>query len=83
MSWESEKERVFEMLDGVIAVLAVELGHEPTGPEIMARLASMAGCYIGASAEGHADPDAFIEKAAKPISHTARAVHQELTQQRH
>jgi hypothetical protein len=69
------------MLDGVLAVLAVELGHEPTPPEILARLAIMTGCYIGGAAKGHNDPEGFITKACQPVDRTARVVHRELSKQ--
>ena len=75
----NEEDQVFEMLDGVIAVMAVELGHQPTPPEVMTRLALMTGCYIGGAAEDRDDPDTFISKACQPIEPTARAVYQELT----
>lgn len=83
MAWQSEKDRVFDMMEGVIAVLAVELGHEPTTPEILTRLALLSGCYIGGAAQNVSDPDAFIAKSIESIEHTARAVHRELTETTH
>ena len=83
MSWDSEKDRVFDMMEGVIAVLAVEIGREPTTPEILTRLALLAGCYIGGAAQNVSDPETFIAKSVQPIEHTARAVHRELNQTPH
>jgi len=83
MALDREKDRVFDMMEGVIAVLAVELGHEPTTPEVLTRLALLAGCYIGGAAQNASEPDEFITKSVQPIEHTARAVHRELSMTQH
>ncbi|MEO0792133.1 MAG: hypothetical protein AAFY27_06255 [Pseudomonadota bacterium] len=62
----NEKDKLFKSLDGVIAGLKEELGHEPDDVDIVSRLALMFGVFAAGFAEKHSDPHACLERTLAP-----------------